>query len=103
MTGRLVFGSDEANQLAKKCRYQHLVMKMGMCECPNCEIDVQLTAETDEWTYNEDDGGWDHFGYGPAHGQCKKCARLFMENIDGRMLVFNPGENGRDTKKERDG
>jgi hypothetical protein len=58
---------------------------LAVVECPECGNDVDLEAETDEWTQGED-GRWYHEGYGPPTGVC--CGLLLVDNFDGPEAYY---------------
>ncbi len=56
---------------------------LGFTVCPVCGGDVELVADTEEWT-QDDNGRWIHSSYGPAQGVC--CNHLIASWWDGTFV-----------------
>lgn len=63
---------------------------MAQVECPRCEKQVDLWAETEQW--HEEEGYWMHDEYGPATGDC--CGLAFLDYWEGlRVFEIEKQEN----------
>jgi hypothetical protein len=49
--------------------------------CTECGANIQLIAETEEWTRKG--LRWVHTSYGPAQGVCEECSILYLDTWDG--------------------
>lgn len=92
----LIFGTPQANQIAAAARdaadypRQHEIIDVFLC--PYCGAAVEMEAETDSWEQNEETGAWQHASFGPAGGECPDCGRVFVEDMDGRVLLLTRPE-----------
>lgn len=72
-------------------KYERREACFALVECPRCGVDLELVAETESWTKDDEAGVWLHESYGPAMGVC--CGTLFVDSWDG-MSAYKLGEGG---------
>lgn len=60
---------------------------VAIAECPVCGKEVELVAETECWTEDEQ-GRWAHEEYGPGQGVC--CDRLIADWWEGTFVFHLP-------------
>jgi hypothetical protein len=60
--------------------HQHKEACLALAQCPVCGKDVELIAETESWTA-DDEGRWVHDSYSPATGIC--CDKLIADWWEG--------------------
>lgn len=58
----------------------------AICECNKCGADVELWADTEEWTRMKD-GRWRHAFYGGAMGMC--CDTLYADCLSDGYRAFD--------------
>jgi hypothetical protein len=61
--------------------YQQKYVMAGIATCPTCDKDVELVAETEEWSEDDKTGRWLHSSYGPGMGFC--CGNLVVDTHEG--------------------
>ena len=88
---KIEFGSPEAQAILeadKELKYERRTQVAALVSC-ECGKEVELIAETEEWTESDDGESWEHSEFGPGSGQCD-CGRIYVEDIEGRVLMLRP-------------